>query len=170
MEIVSSFIGWLKEMGEECKPVKKIEWYERGAFLRPWKEPKLMTPGLYFKIPFYDTVYECIVTPDTLLTKPVYVTTLDGYTIMVEPIFCIEIVDAIKHIIYTNEGRSNFHDTGMGVVLDAFSSINWKECYEADMKETIKDLANEKAGDMGVRVNNVYFKSIALVRLVITQV
>jgi regulator of protease activity HflC (stomatin/prohibitin superfamily) len=167
---MDAIVAFIIQFWSDLMPFKIIQWYERGAFLRPGKEPRLMLPGFYLKWPFYDTVYECIVTNDTICTKPVYITTLDGKTILLETIFCIDIVDAMKHIIYTNEGRSNFHDTGMGVVSDAFTSIKWEECIESEMKELIKDKVNERAGDMGVRVNDVYFKSIAICRIIITKV
>jgi len=167
---MDAIVAFITQFWADLMPFKIILWYERGAFLRPGKEPKLMMPGFYMKWPFYDTVFDCIITPDTLVCKPSHITTLDDKTAVITPVVDYEITDAMKFMIFNNEARSNFHDTVMGITSEVVVGIVWPECRNKSTKTEIKNKLNKKADDMGVKVNTIYLKDIALCKLIITKV
>lgn len=168
---VVEFFKWLYEQFEAyIFPFTIIHSYERGAMLTFGRNPRLVKPGIVWKLPFFQVVFTAIITPDTLQAKCVHVTTVDGKTVSISP--CIEytIEDVIKWVIDTNEAHTNLHDILRGIVADYLTDLTWDDCKKKTTCTTIKNKLNKRIESMGAVVSQVMFTDISQSRIIITSI
>ena len=164
-------IKWVWEQFERyIWPFVMIHSYERGVILTFGKNPKLLNPGFHLKWLFFQELFSTPVTPDTLCTKAIHTTTLDGKTISVEPAIEFEIEDAVKWLIDANDARSNLYDIVRGVVSDYITDLNWLDVTKKSTLTEIKKRVNKRCEYMGAKITNVMLTDMCISRVIITQI
>lgn len=93
MEIINQLIGTI---------AKFFEWWiiimpwEQAIFIRAGKNPKVITNGLYFKIPFIDRIYIQPIRVRMIDLPVQTISTLDGKTITIKSVVGYSIKDILK--------------------------------------------------------------------------
>jgi regulator of protease activity HflC (stomatin/prohibitin superfamily) len=168
---ITDLLKWLfEQFYEYLLPFYIIPVFERGVRLRCGVHPKLIKPGLRFKIPFIDFVHTCIVTVDTMSTHAVHITTKDNKTITVTPVIEYEIDDAVKWLIETNDASTNLHDILRGEVADYLTDIDWQDCIKRTTSTAIKNKVQNRVKDMGVTIRRFILADLCINKVIITSI
>lgn len=169
--MIIDFLKFLWEVFERhILPFQVIRIYERGVMLTLGKWPKLIEPGLRFKLPFIQEILTSPIMPDTLTTKAVHVTTLDGKTITVQPAIEYEIDNAQKWLIDCTDAVTNLHDLTRGYVADYLTDVSWEDAIKKQTTTAIKKKLNSKVQDeLGCKVTLLMFTEICQNRVILTS-
>ena len=170
--MIIDFLKFIWEIFERhVLPFQVIRIYERGVLLTLGKNPKLIKPGLMFKLPFIQEILSTSVMPDTIATLPVHVTSLDGKTLIVGIAIEFEIEDAKKWLIDVNDAVSNLHDLVRGFVADHLTDIEWEEIIKKTTRTEIKNKLNKKCqSELGCKINLLMFTEIAQNKIILTSI
>ncbi len=164
------FLKFIFEILEKyLMPFQIIGVFEKGVVLTLGKSPRLVGPGLIFKIPFLQEVYTTPVMPDTIAPLPIHITTLCGKTVVVRVAVEYEIVDAEKWLIGVTDATTNLHDLVRGYTADHLTDIVWEEAIQKKTRTEIKAKLNKKCQELGCRINLLMFTEICQVKVILTS-
>lgn len=168
--MIIDFLKYLWDIFERhILPFQVIRVYERGVLLTLGKKPRIVEPGLVFKVPFVQEIFTAPVMADTLAPKAVHVTTLDGKTITVQPAIEYEIDDVQKWLIECTDAVSNLYDIVRGYVADHLTDITWEEAIKKSTQTAIKRKLNAKVAEYGCRVKLLTFTEICQNKVILTS-
>ena len=161
-------LNWLSKVVEKCWKYicfwVIINPFENGVLVRLGKYKRILLPGFYLKFPFIDYVYSTIITPDTMHTSPVTLTTTDGKTVSIGAVVEFEIVNVYKYILCTNEPRSNMHDIILGTISEAIEDRKWEEIKKKNIRYIVQKKISQKCWVMGIEIIDFYFTNKCVVR------
>ncbi len=165
---------WIKDLlhwlGDRIIPFQVVSVYDGAVRLRFGKHPKILTPGLRFKIPLADYVYTCNIKNETKETKAVHVTTVCGKTVTAVPIIKFRIVDPVKWLIESCDADNNLAHITAAVVSDCLTDITWEECKKKTTRTVIRKKLNDTIEDMGAKVSDVMLTDLCICRVIITAI
>lgn len=159
---------WLSQVFEKfwdyIRPWEVIDPFERGVLVRLGKYKRNLNPGFHLKIPFIDYVYSAVVTPDTMNTAPVTLTTTDGKSVSIGAVIEFQIEDIYKYMLCTNEPRSNIHDIILGAISEEIEDRDWDEIKKKITKNAVHRKISKKGEEMGIKITDFYFTDKCQVR------
>lgn len=149
-QLITQFLDYVK-------PWAVIEKFERGVLLTLGKFPIVLGPGYYPKLPLFQFCHSAIVTLDTLEVKEVNITTLDEQTVSIGCMVEFYINDIKKHLIDTNNARSNMVDICRGTISNKLEDITWETIRKKATINSIERDLKKKYEEMGVVVTRIMF-------------
>jgi len=169
--MVIDFLKFLWEVFEKhIMPFQVIRVFERGVILTLGKNPKLVQPGILFKLPLIQEVYTTPIMPDTISPPSIHITTSDNKTITVRASIEYEIEDAQKWLIEVTDAVTNLSDIVRGYVADYLTDLTWEEVIKKSTRTTIKNKINSKVQEqMGCKINILMFTEICQNKVILTQ-
>lgn len=162
-------LDWLAQVFEKfwdyIRPWEIVDPFESGVLVRLGKYNKKLEAGSFtWKVPFIDYVYTAIITPDTMNTAPITLTTTDGKTVSIGAVIEFEINDIYKYTLCTNEPRSNMHDIILGAISDEIEDREWEEIRKKTTRNAVLRKISKKAEEMGIKIIDFYFTDKCVVR------
>lgn len=155
---------WFKEIFNQVSTLFKwwiivLPW-EKGLRIRVGNKVKILSKGIHFRIPYFDSVYVQPIRLTFLHTSPQTLTTNDDKIVSISVIIGYSIIDIFK--AYNSVGEVQSTITAM--VTDAVSkytvSHRWNEL------QSIEAFVFEEAGkkDIGLKIESVSLQNLSQVR------
>lgn len=157
-------IDLLLSAGEKLLPFFVVEAYSHAAVLRFGKFHRKRGPGIHWKIPFADDVYEFITCMTTMRLPPQTLTTADGKAIVVASVVRYTIRDVEPFLTLVSDRQDALADITMGEIRAAVRSMSFEDLLGDPPEKTIATAVRRKVGRFGFDVEAVTFTDLASVR------
>ena len=125
-------VALIQQFGNAVSPIFIIDMWEKGIVLRAGKFLRRVEPGMYFKIPFFDSVWKHMVITQSLEMPPQSITTLDDKNIVVKGIIRFKIKNIELFLTTITEPKDVLTDTTAGMIREIVEKMKWKEGKNVD--------------------------------------
>lgn len=131
-------ISLIQQFIYELWPVFIIDEWEEAIVLRNGKYIKTVKPGLYFKMPFFDSVWKHATITQSIDIPPQSITTADNKNVVVKGIIRFTIVDIKAFLLTITQPQDVLTDTTGGMIRDIIEDTEWVNIIEIDKKLTFE--------------------------------
>jgi len=152
-------IEFLIKLGKDVLLWVIIEEWNEGVLLRFGKFVKVLKPGIHFKIPFFDSVWETETITQSIDMNPQSITTADGKNIVVKAIIRFSVVDTKTYVTSIMKPHDVLVDTTQGMIREIIEDTRWYDLVGID-----KQLTTEVGKFMrrwGIKVEKVTLTDLA---------
>lgn len=129
-------ITLIQQFIHELLPIFIIDEWEEAIVLRNGKFLKTVKPGLYLKIPFFDSVWKHATITQSIDIPPQSVTTADGYNVVVKGIIRFTILDIKTFLLTITQPQDVLTDTTGGMIREIIEETAWSNIIDIDKKLT----------------------------------
>jgi regulator of protease activity HflC (stomatin/prohibitin superfamily) len=126
----------IQQFIHELIPVFIIDQWDEGVVLRVGKFLKIVRPGIYFKIPFIDSVWKHTIITQSIDIPPQSVTTADGKNVVVKGIIRFSIIDIKTFLTTITKPQDVLTDTTGGMIREIIEDTDWFNITDIDKKLT----------------------------------
>jgi len=155
-------IEFIIRFWKDLLPFVIIEHWNEALILRFGKFKKLIKPGIHFKIPFFDSVWETIVITQSIDMNPQSITTADGKNIVVKAIIRYKVDDIKAYLTTISQPQDVLIDTTQGIIREIIEDTHWHNIYELDSILTKKVSGFVKR--WGIKVEKVTLTDLAQIQ------
>ncbi len=155
-------LEFITRFWKDLLPFVIIEHWNEALILRFGKFKKLIKPGIHFKIPFFDSVWETIVITQSIDMNPQSITTADGKNIVVKGIIRYKVDDVKTYLTTISQPHDVLIDTTQGIIRQIIEDTRWDSIYELDSILTRKVSSFVKR--WGIRVEKVTLTDLAQIQ------
>jgi len=134
--VFDKLIALIQQFINELIPVFIIDEWEEAIILRFGKFYKSVKPGIYFKIPFFDSVWKHIVITQSIDIPPQSVTTADGENVVVKGIVRFSIIDIKTFLTTITQPQDVLTDTTGGMIREIIEDTRWINVIDIDKRLT----------------------------------
>lgn len=152
-------IEFLIKLGKDVLLWVVIEEWNEAVLLRFGKFVKVLKPGIHFKIPFFDSVWETETITQSIDMNPQSITTADGKNIVVKAIIRFSVVDTKTYVMSIMKPHDVLVDTTQGMIREIIEDTRWYDLVGID-----KQLTTEVGKFMkrwGIKVEKVTLTDLA---------
>lgn len=152
-------IEFLIKLGKDVLLWVVIEEWNEAVLLRFGKFVKVLKPGIHFKIPFFDSVWETEIITQSIDMNPQSITTADGKNIVVKAIIRFSVVDTKTYVMSIMKPHDVLVDTTQGIIREIIEDTRWYDLVGID-----KQLTTEVGKFMrrwGIKVEKVTLTDLA---------
>ena len=152
-------IEFLIKLGKDVLLWVVIEEWNEAVLLRFGKFVKVLKPGIHFKIPFFDSVWETETITQSIDMNPQSITTADGKNIVVKAIIRFSVVDTKTYVTSIMKPHDVLVDTTQGMIREIIEDTRWYDLVGID-----KQLTTEVGKFMkrwGIKVEKVTLTDLA---------
>lgn len=129
-------ITLIQQFIHELWPIFIIDEWEEAIVLRNGKYIKTVKPGLYFKRPFFDSVWKHTIITQSIDIPPQSVTTADNKNIIVKGIIRFNITDIKSFLTMITKPEDVLTDTTGGMIRDIIEDTAWIDVVDIDKRLT----------------------------------
>jgi len=129
-------ITLIQQFINELNPIFIIDQWEEAVVLRFGKFYKTVTPGLYLKIPFFDSVWKHIIITQSIDIPPQSVTTADNKNVIVKGIIRFNIIDIKSFLTMITKPEDVLTDTTGCMIRDIIEDTAWIDIIDIDKRLT----------------------------------
>jgi len=129
-------ISLIQQFIHELWPVFIIDEWEEAIVLRAGKFLRTVNPGIYFKIPFFDSVWKHVTITQSIDIPPQSITTADNKNVVVKGIIRFTIVDIKAFLLTITQPQDVLTDTTGGMIRDIIEDTEWVNIIDIDKKLT----------------------------------
>lgn len=165
MEILAQILEFLKESYERIIPWFVLRDFEHGVVLRLGKFHRVLDPGLSWKVPLIDEVFEVRKSVTTLNVKPQTLTTLDGKDIVISAVVKYNVSDPRVFLVEVEDAVDAIGDITQGKIKDLVCAKTWDDI-KAMKDEELKKLVKDEARRWGVKIHYVTITDLAKIRTI----
>lgn len=159
-KLIDFIITFIKDL----LPFFIIRQWEQGVILRWGKFRKVVNPGLIWKIPFADSLYETIIITRTVSVPTQSLTTKDGKQIVVKSVVKFNIDDVKAFTLEVSDSKDAILDTAQAIIKEQVIERTWDECRDAKMDGRIAGKLQIAVKKWGISIEKVTLSSIGLIR------
>ena len=152
-------IEFLIKLGKDVLLWVVIEEWNEAVLLRFGKFVKVLKPGIHFKVPFFDSVWETETITQSIDMNPQSITTADGKNIVVKAIIRFSVVDTKTYVMSIMKPHDVLVDTTQGMIREIIEDTRWYDLVGID-----KQLTTEVGKFMrrwGIKVEKVTLTDLA---------
>jgi regulator of protease activity HflC (stomatin/prohibitin superfamily) len=129
-------ITLIQQFLKELLPVFVVDQWDEALMLRGGKFLEVYKPGLYFKIPFLDSIWYCTVITQSIDIPPQSITTADGKNVVVKGIIRFSVVDIKTFLLTITQPADVLTDTTGGMIREIIEDTRWEGIIDIDKKLT----------------------------------
>lgn len=129
-------IALIQQFINELIPIFIIDEWEEAIVLRFGKYHKTYKPGIYYKIPFLDSVWRYTVITQSIDIPPQSVTTADNKNVIVKGIIRFTISDIKTFLLTITQPQDVLTDTTGGMIREIIEDTKWSDIVDIDKKLT----------------------------------
>jgi regulator of protease activity HflC (stomatin/prohibitin superfamily) len=155
IELVVTFI-------HDIIPWKIVDQWEAGVHLRTGKFYRSVSPGLNWKIPFFDQIITTPVITQTVNLSPQTVTSVDEKSVVLSSIVRYNIHDVEKFLLGVMHANDVLVDTTQGIIRDVVEGCKWSDLY--DLGNVVTPEVNEQVEKWGITVEQVSFPDLGEIK------
>jgi regulator of protease activity HflC (stomatin/prohibitin superfamily) len=159
-KLVDLIINWI----EQILPIVIIPSYEEGVMMRFGKFKKVISGGVYFKIPFFDEVLRqhVVVTTISLPAQSLY--TLDKQNFVVKGVIKYRISDVKVFLMEVYDAQDALSDMTMSIIKNVVISLPAEKCIDPELDNILTKKARVEAKKWGVDIQQVTLTDVAPIR------
>jgi regulator of protease activity HflC (stomatin/prohibitin superfamily) len=157
VELLTSW--WL-----EIKPLVIIRDYEAAVLLRFGRFKAVLTPGIHFKLPFFDEVIDQHVVVTTLSLDAQSLYTKDKQNIVVKGVIKYRISDVKIFLLEVWDAQDALSDMAQSIIKNVIMSMTMEECTDSELDNTLTKKVRVEAKKWGVEVQQVTLTDLAPIR------
>ena len=129
-------ITLIQQFINELIPIFIIDEWEEAIVLRFGKYFNTYKPGVYYKIPFFDSVWRYTVITQSIDIPPQSVTTADNKNVVVKGIIRFTISDIKIFLLTITQPQDVLTDTTGGMIREIIENTRWENIIDIDKRLT----------------------------------
>ncbi len=130
------FLEFISRFWKDLLPFVIIEQWNSALHLRFGIFRRTLKPGIYFKIPFLDSIIETAVITQSVNLPAQTLTTLDEQGIVLKAIIRYKVSDVKKYLLSVMHANDVLIDTTQGIIRDIVEVTNWEDLVDVNRKLT----------------------------------
>ena len=139
-------------------PFKIVNQWEKGVHLRFGKFIRVVSPGLKWKLPFFDSILTTAVITQSVNLRSQTVTSLDEKSVVLSSIVRYYIFDVEKFLLGVMHANDVLVDTTQGVIRDIVEETTWENL--VGLTELVTPAVNNQVEKWGIKVELVSFPDL----------
>ena len=160
--MLDRLVDLIVRFGMDMLPFVIIEQWNGAVQLRYGKFIKVLSPGIHFKIPFFDSVIECPVITQSVNLPSQTLTTLDEQSIVLKSIIRYKVSNIQTYLLGVMHANDVLIDTTQGMIRDVVELTRWDDL--VDVNETITNKVKEYVVKWGIEVEAVTITDLGIVK------
>ena len=160
--MLDKLVDLLVRFGMDMLPFVIIEQWNGAVQLRCGKFIKVLSPGIHFKIPFFDSIIECPVITQSVNLPSQTLTTLDDESIVLKSIIRYKVSNIQTYLLSVMHANDVLIDTTQGIIRDVVERTTWNDL--VDVNETITNEVKEYVVRWGIEVEAVTITDLGIVK------
>jgi regulator of protease activity HflC (stomatin/prohibitin superfamily) len=159
-KLIDLLSNWI----EQIIPIFIVRDYEMGVLLRFGKYKKTLSPGVCFKIPFFDEVINQHVVVTTLSLPPQSLYTKDRQNIVVKGVVKYRISDVKTFLLEVYDAQDAISDMTQSIIKNIVMDKTLNDCIDSEIDNTLTKKARVEAKKWGVEIQQVTLTDLAPLR------
>ena len=155
-------IEFIMQFLEDVLPFKVVNEWEKGVFLRFGKYLKVVEPGLRYKTPFADKIWNTVTITQTIHLQPQTLTTLDGKDVVLKAIVRYHVDDVKEFLLNVMHASDVLVDTTQGVIRDTVEGYNWEDLY--NISEYLQSQVQDIVDNWGIKIERITLTDLVIVK------
>jgi regulator of protease activity HflC (stomatin/prohibitin superfamily) len=143
-------------------PFKIVDQWEAGVHLKLGKFYRVVSPGLNWKLPFFDKIWVTPIITQTVNLSPQTLTTLDERSIVLTSIVRYHVVNVRSFLLNVMHANDVLIDTTQGIIRDIVETTNWDDL--VDLTDIVTPKVNEEVAKWGITVETVKFPDLGEIK------
>lgn len=143
-------------------PWKIVDQWEGGVHLKTGKFYRVVSPGLNWKVPFFDKIWVTPVITQTVNLKPQTVTSEDEKSVVLSSIVRYHIHDVQKFLLGVMHANDVLVDTTQGIIRDMVEGCKWDDLY--DLGSVVTPEVNEQVSKWGITIEQISFPDLGEIK------
>jgi regulator of protease activity HflC (stomatin/prohibitin superfamily) len=160
--MLDKLVDLLVRFGRDMLPFVIIEQWNGAVQLRFGKWVRNLSGGIYFKIPFFDSIIECPVITQSVNLPSQTLTTLDDESIVLKSIIRYRVSNIQTYLLGVMHANDVLIDTTQGIIRDVVEMTTWNDL--VDVNSQITNEVKEYVVRWGIEVEAVTITDLGLVK------
>lgn len=155
-------VDLLVRFGRDMLPFVIIEQWNGAVQLRFGKWVRDLSGGIYFKIPFFDSIIETPVITQSVNLPSQTLTTLDEESIVLKSIIRYRVNNIRTYLLNVMHANDVLIDTTQGIIRDVVEMTTWNDL--VDVNSQITNEVKEFVIKWGIEVEAVTITDLGIVK------
>jgi regulator of protease activity HflC (stomatin/prohibitin superfamily) len=155
-------VALIERFGYQSMPFVIIEQWNEAVHLRFGKYINTLYSGIYFKIPFFDSIMETPVITQSVNLPSQTLTTLDEQSIVLKSIIRYRVSNVRTYLLGVMHANDVLIDTTQGMIRDVVELTTWDDL--VDVNETITNKVKDYVTKWGIEVEAVTITDLGIVK------
>lgn len=155
-------IDFIIELGKDALPFVMVEQWNGAVQTRFGKFYRELKPGIHFKLPFFDGIFETAVITQSVSLPAQTLTTQDEQTIVLKAIVRYHVSDVRKFLTEVDHANAVLVDTTQGIIRDIVEVTDWVNLVDVNNIFTKKVKAFVKR--WGIQIEKVTITDLGIVK------
>ena len=160
--MLDKLVDLLVRFGRDMLPFVIIEQWNAAVQLRYGKWIRNLSGGIYFKIPFFDSVIECPVITQSVNLPSQTLTTLDEESIVLKAIIRYRVSNIQTYLLSVMHANDVLIDTTQGIIRDVVEMTSWPGL--VDVNTQITNEVKEYVVRWGIEIEAVTITDLGIVK------
>jgi regulator of protease activity HflC (stomatin/prohibitin superfamily) len=143
-------------------PFKIVDQWEAGVHLKIGRFYRVVSPGLNWKVPFFDKIWVTPIITQTVNLTPQTLTTLDERSVVLTSIVRYHIVNVHSFLLTVMHANDVLVDTTQGIIRDIVETTNWEDL--VDLTNIVTPEVNNEVAKWGIVVEAVKFPDLGEIK------
>jgi regulator of protease activity HflC (stomatin/prohibitin superfamily) len=143
-------------------PFKIVDQWEAGVHLKTGRFHRVVSPGLNWKVPFFDKIWVTPIITQTVNLTPQTLTTLDERSVVLTSIVRYHIVNVHSFLLTVMYANDVLVDTTQGIIRDIVETTNWEDL--VDLTNIVTPEVNNEVAKWGIVVEAVKFPDLGEIK------
>jgi regulator of protease activity HflC (stomatin/prohibitin superfamily) len=143
-------------------PFKIVDQWEAGVHLKIGRFYRVVSPGLNWKVPFFDKIWVTPIITQTVNLTPQTLTTLDERSVVLTSIVRYHIVNVHSFLLTVMHANDVLVDTTQGIIRDIVETTNWDDL--VDLTNIVTPEVNNEVAKWGIVVEAVKFPDLGEIK------
>lgn len=160
--MLDKLVDLLVRFGRDMLPFVIIEQWNGAVQLRLGKWVRDLSGGIYFKIPFFDSIIETPVITQSVNLPSQTLTTLDEQSIVLKSIIRYRVSNIRTYLLNVMHANDVLIDTTQGIIRDVVEMTTWNDL--VDVNSQITNEVKEFVVKWGIEVEAVTITDLGIVK------
>jgi regulator of protease activity HflC (stomatin/prohibitin superfamily) len=160
--MLDRLVDLLVRFGMDMLPFVIVEQWNGAVQLRCGKFIKVLSPGIHFKIPFFDSIIECPIITQSVNLPSQTLTTLDEQSIVLKSIIRYKVSNIQTYLLSVMHANDVLIDTTQGIIRDVVEMTRWDDL--VDVNYQITNEVKEFVVKWGIEVEAVTITDLGIVK------
>lgn len=160
--MLDKLVDLLVRFGRDMLPFVIIEQWNGAVQLRFGKWVRDLSGGIYFKIPFFDSIIETPVITQSVNLPSQTLTTLDEQSIVLKSIIRYRVSNIRTYLLNVMHANDVLIDTTQGIIRDVVEMTTWNDL--VDVNSQITNEVKEFVVKWGIEVEAVTITDLGIVK------
>lgn len=157
-------VDWIISIWDKLIPYVIVNQMDNAVRLRFGKFKEILSPGIHFKLSFFDEIIHQTTVWTTHSMPAQSLTTADGKDIVAKGIIKYRITDIKTFALEVWDAIDAISDMTQGIIFDVVKTKTWDELQHDELKSIISTKARREAKRWGIEIDTVTLSDLAKIR------